>query len=67
MSGRLWGPDISVDRFGAAVRPEMAGCRLSPRSPVRPLSCALRAFHTRVAVRSGLNGRHGVSKLRNTG
>jgi hypothetical protein len=26
--------------------------------PVRPLSHALRAFHTRVAARSGLNGRH---------
>jgi len=48
-------------------RLELAGCCLSPRSPVRPLSNALRAFHTRVAVRSGLNGRHGESKLRNTG
>jgi transposase InsO family protein len=40
---------------------------LQVRMRVRPLSNALRAFHTRVAVRSGLNGRHGVSKLGNAG
>ncbi|MCC7327598.1 MAG: hypothetical protein IT521_12435 [Burkholderiales bacterium] len=42
--------------------PELAGCRQPPRSPVRPLSNAQRAFNTKWPLApygSGMNGRQG--------
>jgi hypothetical protein len=44
-----------------ALRPFLAGCCPPPRSPVRPLSNALRAFNAQwpwAPCESGLNGRH---------